>query len=422
MNFYDSEKMSDLLMNHGYATTDTQEDADLIIVNTCHIREKASEKLFSDLGRIKKIKDKKRLTVAVTGCVAQAEGEQISARAPFVDLITGPQSYHRLPEMLRKIENGKSISPLLEFMPNEKFDNLAFGKNKKGPTSFVSIQEGCDKFCTFCVVPYTRGVETSRSFLEIKDEANELISTGVQEIILLGQNVNAWSNSNGKKMDFADLIYELSLLDLKRIRFTTSHPNDMNHKLISSFRDVEKLQPYLHLPIQSGSNKVLKNMNRNYSSEEYVEIISELKSIRPDIAISGDFIVGFPGETEDDFNKTEEIIKKIGYAHAYSFKYSPRPGTPAGQMENQIDEKIKSERLQRLQDEIKRSMYNYNKRFLNENLQVLVEKETTRGYFSGRSPYLQSIHFQSDSSCIGNIVDIKVLKVNENSLSGEILH
>ena len=429
MNVYDGDRMQEMMSSHNYDSVNSAEDADLVILNTCHIREKATEKIYSELGRIKKnISGKKEKTIiAVAGCVAQAEGEELVKRAPIIDLVFGPLTYHHLPDILHSFENDNSnkkkaivdIEP-----PNEdKFTELPKRlKDNRAISAFLSVQEGCDKFCTFCVVPYTRGVETSRSFLEIKDEANELISTGVQEIILLGQNVNAWSNSNGKKMDFADLIYELSLLDLKRIRFTTSHPNDMNHKLISSFRDVEKLQPYLHLPIQSGSNKVLKNMNRNYSSEEYVEIISELKSIRPDIAISGDFIVGFPGETEDDFNKTEEIIKKIGYAHAYSFKYSPRPGTPAGQMENQIDEKIKSERLQRLQDEIKRSMYNYNKRFLNENLQVLVEKETTRGYFSGRSPYLQSIHFQSDSSCIGNIVDIKVLKVNENSLSGEILH
>ena len=429
MNVYDGDRMQEMMSSHNYDSVNSVEDADLVILNTCHIREKATEKIYSELGRIKKnISGKKEKTiVAVAGCVAQAEGEELVKRAPIIDLVFGPLTYHHLPDILQsfEIDNLNKKKAIVDIEPpnEDKFTELPKRlKDNRAISAFLSVQEGCDKFCTFCVVPYTRGVETSRSFLEIKDEANELISTGVQEIILLGQNVNAWSNSNGKKMDFADLIYELSLLDLKRLRFTTSHPNDMNHKLISSFRDVEKLQPYLHLPIQSGSNKVLKNMNRNYSSEEYVEIISELKSIRPDIAISGDFIVGFPGETEDDFNKTEEIIKKIGYAHAYSFKYSPRPGTPAGQMENQIDEKIKSERLQRLQDEIKQSMYNYNKRFLNENLQVLVEKETTRAYFSGRSPYLQSIHFQSDSSCIGNIVDIKVLKVNENSLSGEILH
>ena len=429
MNVYDGDRMQEMMSSHNYDSVNSVEDADLVILNTCHIREKATEKIYSELGRIKKnISGKKEKTiVAVAGCVAQAEGEELVKRAPIIDLVFGPLTYHHLPDILQsfEIDNLNKKKAIVDIEPpnEDKFTELPKRlKDNRAISAFLSVQEGCDKFCTFCVVPYTRGVETSRSFLEIKDEANELISTGVQEIILLGQNVNAWSNSNGKKMDFADLIYELSLLDLKRLRFTTSHPNDMNHKLISSFRDVEKLQPYLHLPIQSGSNKVLKNMNRNYSSEDYIEIINELKSIRPDIAISGDFIVGFPGETEDDFNKTEEIIKKIGYAHAYSFKYSPRPGTPAGQMENQIDEKIKSERLQRLQDEIKQSMYNYNKRFLNENLQVLVEKETTRGYFSGRSPYLQSIHFQSDSSCIGNIVDIKVLKVNENSLSGEILH
>tara|TARA_Y100001936_G_scaffold26381_1_gene24526 strand:- start:11478 stop:12824 length:1347 start_codon:yes stop_codon:yes gene_type:complete len=429
MNVYDGNRMQEMMSSHNYDSVNTIEDADLIILNTCHIREKATEKIYSELGRIKKniSGKKKRTTIAVAGCVAQAEGQELIKRAPIIDLVFGPLTYHHLPNILQSFEKDNSIKKkaIVDIEPpsEDKFTELPKRlKEKQTISTFLSVQEGCDKFCTFCVVPYTRGVETSRSFLEIKDEAKELISNGVQEIILLGQNVNAWSSSNNNAMDFADLIYELSLLEIKRIRFTTSHPNDMNHKLISSFRDIEKLQPYLHLPIQSGSDKVLKNMNRNYSSEEYIEIISELKSIRPDIAISGDFIVGFPGETEDDFNKTEEIVRKIGYAHAYSFKYSPRPGTPAGQMKDQIDEKIKSERLQRLQHVIKQSMYNYNKKFLNQSLQVLVEKETSPGFFSGRSPYLQSIHFQSNKPCIGNIVDIKILKVNDNSLSGEIFN
>ena len=429
MNVYDGDRMQEMMSSHNYDSVNSVEDADLVILNTCHIREKATEKIYSELGRIKKniSGKKKRTTIAVAGCVAQAEGQELIKRAPIIDLVFGPLTYHHLPNILQSFEKDNSIKKkaIVDIEPpsEDKFTELPKRlKEKQTISTFLSVQEGCDKFCTFCVVPYTRGVETSRSFLEIKDEAKELISNGVQEIILLGQNVNAWSNSNNNAMDFADLIYELSLLEIKRIRFTTSHPNDMNHKLISSFRDIEKLQPYLHLPIQSGSDKVLKNMNRNYSSEEYIEIISELKSIRPDIAISGDFIVGFPGETEDDFNKTEEIVRKIGYAHAYSFKYSPRPGTPAGQMKDQIDEKIKSERLQRLQHVIKQSMYNYNKKFLNQSLQVLVEKETSPGFFSGRSPYLQSIHFQSNKPCIGNIVDIKILKVNDNSLSGEIFN
>ena len=249
----------------------------------------------------------------------------------------------------------------------------------------------------------------------------DLINSGAQEIILLGQNVNAWRNSNKTKMDFADLIYELSLLDIKRIRFTTSHPNDMNEKLLLSFKDIDKLQPYLHLPVQSGSDKVLKLMNRNYSSSSYIEIINELKSYRPDIAISGDFIVGFPGEDEKDFIKTLDIVKKIGYAHAYSFKYSPRPGTPAGEMEDQIEETIKSDRLARLQDLIRFTMRKYNEKFLNKNLSILVEKETSKGFYSGRSPYLQSVHFEADSSCIGKIEEIKIIKINDNSLVGEIL-
>ena len=321
MNFYDSEKMSDLLMNHGYATTDTQEDADLIIVNTCHIREKASEKLFSDLGRIKKIKDKKRLTVAVTGCVAQAEGEQISARAPFVDLITGPQSYHRLPEMLRKVANGKSISPLLEFMPNEKFDNLEFGRNKKGPTSFVSIQEGCDKFCTFCVVPYTRGAEFSRSISEIIDEVNNLTDHGVIEVTLLGQNVNSWHGVDykGKERGLAYLINEISnIKKIKRIRYTTSHPLDMDEELILAHKNLKKLMPYLHLPVQSGSDKILNAMNRKHTAKDYIKIIDKIRKINPEIALSGDFIVGFPGETDKDFNDTIRLVEEVQYAQSYS--------------------------------------------------------------------------------------------------------
>ena len=427
MNVYDGDRMQEMMSPYDYGSVNSVEDADLVILNTCHIREKATEKIYSELGRIKKSLAGKgrKTTIAVAGCVAQAEGKELVKRAPIIDLVFGPLTYHHLPEILKSFENDKSKKKkaIIDIEPpdNDKFEKLPKRlKANRNVSSFLSVQEGCDKFCTFCVVPYTRGVETSRPYSEIKNEALELIDSGVKEIILLGQNVNAWTNSYDK-MDFADLIYELSLLDIKRIRFTTSHPNDMNEKLITSYKDIKKLQPYLHLPIQSGSNEVLKNMNRNYSSSEYIDIINELKSVRPDIAISGDFIVGFPGESEEDFLKTQEIISKIGYAHAYSFKYSPRPGTPAGQMEDQIEEKIKSDRLSRLQDEIKKSMYNFNKKFLNKNLPILVEKETSTNYFSGRSPYLQSVHFQSDNSCIGNIVEIKITKVNENSLSGEIL-
>ena len=428
MNVYDGDRMQEMMSSYNYNPVNDIENADLIILNTCHIREKATEKIYSELGRIKKILDLKDVntTIAVAGCVAQAEGQELVRRAPMIDLVFGPLTYHQLPEILKSFDNDKSQNrkPIIDIEPPniDKFDILP---NRLGQTmkvsSYLSVQEGCDKFCTFCVVPYTRGIETSRPFSAIKKEALDLINSGAQEIILLGQNVNAWRNTNNTEMDFADLIYELSLLDIKRIRFTTSHPNDMNQKLLMSFKDIDKLQPYLHLPVQSGSDKVLKLMNRNYSSSFYIEIINELKSYRPDIAISGDFIVGFPGEDEKDFIKTLDIVEKIGYAHAYSFKYSPRPGTPAGEMEDQIEETIKSDRLARLQDLIRSTMRKYNEKFLNKNLSILVEKETSKGFYSGRSPYLQSVHFEANSSCIGKIEEIKITKINENSLMGEIL-
>ena len=420
MNFYDSEKMSDLLMNHGYATTDTQEDADLIIVNTCHIREKASEKLFSDLGRIKKIKDKKRLTVAVTGCVAQAEGEQISTRAPFVDLITGPQSYHRLPEMLRKIANGKSISPLLEFMPNEKFDNLEFGKSKKGPTSFVSIQEGCDKFCTFCVVPYTRGAEFSRSISEIIDEVNNLTDHGVIEVTLLGQNVNSWHGVDykGKERGLAYLINEISnIKKIKRIRYTTSHPLDMDEELILAHKNLKKLMPYLHLPVQSGSDKILNAMNRKHTAKDYIKIIDKIRKINPEIALSGDFIVGFPGETDKDFNDTIRLIKEVQYAQSYSFKYSERPGTPASVLDCQVPENEKRIRLEKLQEILFEQQEKYNSSFLGKEVEVLIEKTGGRDdQIMGRSQYMQSVHMNKNLGKIGEIKTVKISYAGKNSL------
>ena len=420
MNFYDSEKMSDLLMNHGYATTDTQEDADLIIVNTCHIREKASEKLFSDLGRIKKIKDKKRLTVAVTGCVAQAEGEQISARAPFVDLITGPQSYHRLPEMLRKIANGKSISPLLEFMPNEKFDNLEYGKNKKGPTSFVSIQEGCDKFCTFCVVPYTRGAEFSRSISEIIDEVNSLTDLGVIEVTLLGQNVNSWHGVDykGKERGLAYLINEISnIKKIKRIRYTTSHPLDMDEELILAHKNLKKLMPYLHLPVQSGSDKILNAMNRKHTAKDYIKIIDKIRKINPEIALSGDFIVGFPGETDKDFNDTIRLIKEVQYAQSYSFKYSERPGTPASVLDFQVPENEKRIRLEKLQEILFEQQEKYNSSFLGKEVEVLIEKTGGRDdQIMGRSQYMQSVYMNKSLGKIGEIKKVKISYAGKNSL------
>ena len=431
MNVYDGNRMQEMLEVHNYKTVDNFENADLIILNTCHIREKATEKIYSELGRIKKKIGTKTTdtTIAVAGCVAQAEGKELVKRAPVIDLVFGPLTYHHLPEILKEFEENKGIKKrtIIDIEPpkKDKFDVLPKRiKRNADVSSFLSVQEGCDKFCTFCVVPYTRGVETSRPINQIIKEANQLISDGVKEIILLGQNVNAWSNvsSNNKKIDFADLIYELSKLDIQRIRFTTSHPKDMNDKLIKSFNSLRKLQPYLHLPIQSGSDRILKKMNRNYSTKEYIDIIDKLKSIKPDIAISGDFIVGFPGETEEDFEKTKNIVNRIGYAHAYSFKYSPRPGTPAAIMDDQVQEDIKSNRLLSLQETIKENMLEYNTRFINKTLKVLVEKKiNAEGYYSGRSPYLQSVHFKSKKSQIGNIIDLKIKKINANSLLGEIL-
>ena len=347
MNIYDGERMQEMLEPLNYKTLENSDNADLIILNTCHIREKATEKIYSELGRIKKNNKKNgnNATIAVAGCVAQAEGKELVKRAPMINLVFGPLTYHRLPEILQDFDNSniKKRKAIIDIEPpiNDKFNVLpkrVSDKNKNNVSALLSVQEGCDKFCTFCVVPYTRGIETSRSCEQIIDEAKQLISSGVKEIILLGQNVNAWTgkNSNEKDMDFSDLINKLSLLDIDRIRFTTSHPRDMNEKLIKSFSEIEKLQPYLHLPIQSGSDRVLKNMNRNYSTSEYIDIIDQLKIEKPDIAISGDFIVGFPGETEEDFIMTKRIVDRIGYAHAYSFKYSPRPGTPAAEMENQM--------------------------------------------------------------------------------------
>jgi len=431
MNVYDGNRMQEMLEVHNYKAVNNFENADLIILNTCHIREKATEKIYSELGRIKKkIATKTNDTIiAVAGCVAQAEGKELIKRAPIIDLVFGPLTYHHLPDILKEFEKNKGNKKrkIIDIEPpqKDKFDILPRRTKKSGGVSaFLSVQEGCDKFCTFCVVPYTRGVETSRAIDEIIKEANQLISNGVKEIILLGQNVNAWSNctSNNKKIDFTDLICKLSELNLERIRFTTSHPKDMNDKLINSFNSLRKLQPYLHLPIQSGSDRILKKMNRNYSTKDYIGIIDKLKSVRPDIAISGDFIVGFPGETEEDFEKTINIINRIGYAHAYSFKYSPRPGTPAATMDKQVQENIKSNRLISLQKTIKEKMLEYNSGFINKTLKVLVEKKiNSEGYYSGRSPYLQSVHFKSKKSQIGNIIDLKIKKINENSLLGKIV-
>jgi tRNA-2-methylthio-N6-dimethylallyladenosine synthase len=431
MNFYDGDRMHELLSPLNYKRVDDPNDAELIILNTCHIREKATEKIYSELGRLKKRfnNPKKNIKIAVAGCVAQAEGEELVRRAPLVDLVFGPLTYHQLPEMIqeitdRKKERNKALVNI-EFPERDKFLSLPERANKKETVSaFLSVQEGCDKFCTFCVVPYTRGVESSRPAVQIISEAKELINNGAKEIILLGQNVNAWNGEglSGNRWDFSELIKRLSELNIDRLRFTTSHPKDMNNKLIRCFFNIPKLQPYLHLPVQSGSNKILKAMNRGYSKQQYIEIIEKIRDIRPDIAISGDFIVGFPGETEDDFNDTMDIIKKVKYAHAYSFKYSPRPGTPAASMDLQIDEETKRERLFKLQELITASMKTFNESFLGRTLEILVEKQRfEENQISGRSPYLQSVHMEGHNSLIGELVNVDILKIRENSLLGTIV-
>ena len=431
MNVYDGDRMHELLSPLNYKRVDDPNDAELIILNTCHIREKATEKIYSELGRLKKRfnNPKKNIKIAVAGCVAQAEGEELVRRAPLVDLVFGPLTYHQLPEMIqeitdRKKERNKALVNI-EFPERDKFLSLPERANKKETVSaFLSVQEGCDKFCTFCVVPYTRGVESSRPAVQIISEAKELINNGAKEIILLGQNVNAWNGEglSGNRWNFSELIKRLSELNIDRLRFTTSHPKDMNNKLIRCFFNIPKLQPYLHLPVQSGSNKILKAMNRGYSKQQYIEIIEKIRDIRPDIAISGDFIVGFPGETEDDFNDTMDIIKKVKYAHAYSFKYSPRPGTPAASMDLQIDEETKRERLFKLQELITASMKTFNESFLGRTLEILVEKQWfEENQISGRSPYLQSVHMEGHNSLIGELVNVYILKIRENSLLGTIV-
>lgn len=383
MNEYDSERMAEILEPHNYSSVNEPDQADLIILNTCHIREKAAEKIYSELGRLKKINNKndKNPKIAVAGCVGQAEGQEIINRSPIVDLVFGPLTYHQLPEMLESIETDKGFPRKklvnIEIPDIDKFDQLKGPrKSLRSISSLLSVQEGCDKFCSFCVVPYTRGVEISRPASQITKEAIELIENGAKEIILLGQNVNAWFGKGLDESDwtFARLIRELSKLEIERIRYITSHPRDMTDELMRSHKDIEKLQPYLHLPVQSGSDKVLKEMNRGYTFSDYMKIIDKTREYRPDIAVSGDFIVGFPGETDKDFQDTLKIVKEVKYAHAYSFKYSSRPGTPASLMENHIEEHVKTERLKILQDLIKEHTRGFNKSFVGKEIDVLIDK------------------------------------------------
>lgn len=430
MNVYDSLRMKDLMEPHGYEETSSIEDSDMAIINTCHIREKAAEKMYSELGRIKILKDKKKsegkdLKIAVAGCVSQAEGEEIFNRAPYVNIVVGPQSYHSLPELVAKAENREKRLIDLDFIEEEKFDKLTSEMGHQGSSAFVSVQEGCDKFCAFCVVPYTRGAEFSRPVEQVYRECLTAVSKGAREITLLGQNVNAYhgKDDKGNINSLADLIKRLENIDgLSRIRYTTSHPIDMTQDLIDLHGDSEKLMPFLHLPIQSGSNRILKAMNRKHTKEHYFEIIDKLLKARPDMALSSDFIVGFPGETDKDFEETLDIVKKIKYSQCFSFKYSPRPGTPAS-VKNQLPEDVKSERLYILQKEIQNQQLEFNKECIGQTLPVLFEKKGKfEGQIVGKSPYLQSVHInKANHNLMGDIANVKINDALLTSLSGEVV-
>ena len=396
-------------------------DADLVVLNTCHIREKAVDRVYSDIGRLRR-EDGSVPMIAVAGCVAQAEGEEIMARAPTVKLVVGPQAYHRLPEMLARAQAGESVTDT-DMPAHTKFDALP-KRRRSGPAAFLTVQEGCDKFCTYCVVPYTRGAETSRPFKDLVDEAMKLVDAGAREITLLGQNVNAWTgeNAKGQAVGLEGLIRALAALpDLRRIRYTTSHPNDMTDALIAAHSEIDKLMPFLHLPVQSGSNRVLKAMNRSHSAEGYLRLLERVRAGRPDIALSGDFIVGFPGETEAEFAETLALIDAAGYAQAFSFKYSPRPGTPAATMDGQIAPEEMDERLQQLQAAINRDQLAFNVASIGRTCEVLIERRgKLEGQWLGKSPWLQSVHYIGEGE-IGQIITAELVQAGPNSVAGRLI-
>ena len=424
MNVYDSERMVSAMKPSGYVETKSAEDADLILLNTCHIREKAAEKIYSELGRMKSLKaNKPDLKIGVAGCVAQAEGKEIMVRQPAVDLVVGPQSYHRLPTMMKTVNKGKRALDT-EFPEEDKFDHLPTDLTKRSsPSAFLTVQEGCDKFCAFCVVPYTRGVEVSRSPEKIVDEANSLVDRGVVEINLLGQNVNAYSqNGFGVKFNLSKLIWKLSEIDgLKRIRFTTSHPNDMTEDLIEAHGSCSKLMPYLHLPVQSGSDSILKKMNRKHTADDYRKIIEKFRKVRPDLLLSGDFIVGFPGETDKDFLETLQLVKDIKYGQSYSFKYSSRPGTPAANRE-EVCESLKKDRLAELQLLLSKQQMDIQKSMIGKEVKVLFEKPgRLNNQMGGKSEYLHAVHVIGSSLKKGDIKSVKIINTEANSLGGVLI-
>ena len=435
MNVYDSDRMADALAPHGYQPTQVLEEADLVVLNTCHIREKASEKVFSELGRLREIRAEREalggttFKIGVAGCVAQAEGDEIVRRARGnVDLVFGPQSYHRLPELLKRTGNGAVVVDT-DFPDEDKFAHLPAASKAvtaaRGLTAFLTVQEGCDKFCSFCVVPYTRGAEVSRPVEQVLAEARNLAEAGVRELTLLGQNVNAYHglDSTGRSVGLGELCARLSEIEgLARIRYTTSHPLDMTDELLEAHRDLPALMPYLHLPVQSGSDRILKAMNRRHTRADYMNAIQRILNVKPDMALSGDFIVGFPGETDADFEATLSIAAEVGYASAYTFKYSIRPGTPGASMDGQVDEAVKTERLLRLQDQITTQMRDFGKSVVGRTLPVLIEKKGRQaGQIGGRSPYLQAVHMDGPERLIGTIQPVEIIAAGNNSLTGRIV-
>ncbi len=433
MNVYDSHRMADAMARDGYAETARPEDADLIVLNTCHIRERAAEKVYSELGRIREIKlaakQKGRdVLVAVAGCVAQAEGAEIVRRAPVVDLVIGSQNIHRLPDFVSEAKAGETIVDT-EFPVEDKFDHLAAPTKAKmrarGLTAFVTVQEGCDKFCTFCVVPYTRGSEVSRPVMKIVEEVEHLADAGIREVTLIGQNVNAYHGigTDGQSWSLAQLFERLSELpDIYRLRYMTSHPRDMSDDLIDAHRDLPKLMPFLHLPVQSGSDRVLREMNRRHGRREYLEIVSRLRTVRPDIALSSDFIVGFPGETDVDFGDTLDLVREVEFASTYFFKYSARPGTTAAEMDRQVPEAVKDKRLLVLKELVEKQRHNFNESMQGRRVDILFEKPgRLSGQIAGRSPYLQPVQVMGSAELIGTVAPVNIVRAGTNSLFGELI-
>jgi len=443
MNVYDTERMVDVMAHEGYEVTEKPDEADLVVLNTCHIREKAAEKVYSDIGRIRVQREKQAgkdgkarsdSILAVGGCVAQAEGGEIQRRAPIVDMVFGPQTYHRLPEMTHEADKLKKNGerPRLidtDLSVSEKFDSLSKKAVSEKKTAFLTVQEGCDKFCTYCVVPYTRGGEFSRTFEDVMADAGKLHQAGVVEVTLLGQNVNAYHGMSaaGEEWSLARLIRHLAeSTDFKRIRYTTSHPQDMTDELIAVHGEVEQCMPYLHLPVQAGSDKIVKAMNRHHTIASYMKTIEDIRNVRPDIALSGDFIVGFPGETDADFRKTMDLVREVEYAQAYSFMYSARPGTPAAEREDQVEDHVKAARLAELQEELNRQQRAFNDASVGKVMPVLLERVgKEQGQLVGRSPYMQAVYIdvgdsETAAQYFGKLVDMKIVSAGPRSLKGEL--